>query len=175
MKTIEYRTIDKSTWGPGEWQDEPDKVQWQDEATGLPCLAVRQGRSGHWCGYVAVAEGHPYFLIDWDRCFLRPACEDYYCDHCPASVVTVHGGLNFAALCGPEAEESGVCHTVDAGEPDHVWWLGFDCAHSGDHCPARGDARDLLVRRSKWETYKPLSYVKFQVASLAIQLKAAHP
>jgi hypothetical protein len=38
MDTIEYRTIDKSQWGPGPWQDEPDKKQWQDEATGLPCL-----------------------------------------------------------------------------------------------------------------------------------------
>jgi hypothetical protein len=46
----EYRTIDKSAWGPGPWTDEPDKVQWTDTATGLPCLAKRNPRGGHWCG-----------------------------------------------------------------------------------------------------------------------------
>lgn len=36
METLEYRTKDKSTWGDGPWQQEPDKKQWQDAATGLP-------------------------------------------------------------------------------------------------------------------------------------------
>ena len=29
MKTIEYRTIDKSAWPRGEWDAEPDKMQWR--------------------------------------------------------------------------------------------------------------------------------------------------
>jgi hypothetical protein len=37
-----YLTIDKSEWGPGAWQGEPDTGQWTDEAAGLPCLAKRQ-------------------------------------------------------------------------------------------------------------------------------------
>ncbi len=41
MEKIEYRTVDKTGWGEGPWQSEPDKRQWQDEATGLPCLIVR--------------------------------------------------------------------------------------------------------------------------------------
>ena len=49
MQRIEYRTIDKSQWGEGPWQDEPDKIQWQDEETGLPCLIVR-GHMGFLCG-----------------------------------------------------------------------------------------------------------------------------
>ena len=57
METIEYRTMDKSVWGPGPWQNEPDKRQWQDEATGLPCLIVRNSM-GALCGYVGVSEGH---------------------------------------------------------------------------------------------------------------------
>lgn len=60
MKTIEYTTIDKSTWGPGPWQEEPDKIQYVDEATGLPCLIVRNGPTiGALCGYVGVLPGHP--------------------------------------------------------------------------------------------------------------------
>lgn len=60
MNTIEYTTIDKSTWGPGPWQDEPDKIQYVDEATGLPCLIVRNGKEiGALCGYVGVLPGHP--------------------------------------------------------------------------------------------------------------------
>jgi hypothetical protein len=38
---LSWTTIDKSSWGNGPWQTEPDKAQWQDEETGLPCLAVR--------------------------------------------------------------------------------------------------------------------------------------
>jgi len=44
-----WQWLDKSTWGPGPWQEEPDKVQWQDPQTGSVCLAVR-GPMGGWCG-----------------------------------------------------------------------------------------------------------------------------
>jgi hypothetical protein len=40
METIEYRTQDKTQWGNGDWQNEPDKKQWQDTETGYPCLIV---------------------------------------------------------------------------------------------------------------------------------------
>lgn len=60
METKEYRTVDKAGWGDGLWQNEPDKMQWQDEATGLPCLIVR-GPVGALCGYVGVDERHPAF------------------------------------------------------------------------------------------------------------------
>lgn len=82
METKEWRTIDKVTWGRGPWDDEPDKKQWLDEATGLPCLAVRASALGHWCGYVGVPVGHPAYgkgYADLD--------------------VTVHGGLTFADRC----------------------------------------------------------------------------
>ena len=32
-------------------------------------------------------------------------------------------------------EKSGICHIPDQGEPDDVWWLGFDCLHGGDLAP----------------------------------------
>lgn len=60
MKTMQWVTRDKSEWGDGPWASEPDKMQWEDEATGYPCLIVRN-RFGALCGYVGVAPNHPYF------------------------------------------------------------------------------------------------------------------
>lgn len=153
MKTIAYRTIDKSSWEVrGEWDNEPDKVQWQDEATGLPCLIVRGG-GGALCGYVGVAEGHPAYGKEYDDVD-----------------VAVHGGLTFADKCQPSNDESRfVCHVPEAGEPDHVWWLGFDCAHSGDVCPARLKLHGVFAP-SPWEQYREIGYVRSEVRKLARQL-----
>jgi hypothetical protein len=41
MKTKQWNNCDKSYWGEGPWQHEPDKMQWTDDDTGLPCLIVR--------------------------------------------------------------------------------------------------------------------------------------
>lgn len=148
METKEYTTIDKSSWPSGLWDYEPDKVQWEDEETKLPCLAVRHGFSGHWCGYVGVTEDHPHY-------------KDEYND----VNASVHGGLTFSDMCQPTADEStGICHTPGEGEPDHVWWFGFDCHHINDLAPndnyRLGDA-----------CYRTLSYVKEQCRFLAKQLK----
>ena len=149
MKAIEYYTIDKSKWGQGEWSHEPDKAQWQDKDTGLPCLAVRHTSCGHWCGYVGVVKDHPYFQKDYNDCD-----------------VDVHGGLTFASLCDhKEKPETGVCHIPEPGEDDHVWWLGFDCAHLGDLCPAYDYTHN-------YSSYKDLGYVKYQCEQLARQLYA---
>ena len=63
---IEYRFTDKSGWEQGAWQDEPDKVQWIDEETGLDCLIVRNP-GGALCGYVGVAEGHSLFEVSYSE------------------------------------------------------------------------------------------------------------
>ena len=120
MQTIEYRdVIDKSGWGEGPWNDEPDKLQWQDEKTGLPCLIVRNRKMGNWCGYVGVPDGHPFYDMPDDEA---------------QNMVEVHGGLTFSSFCQEtDSEREGVCHVPGEGEPDNVWWLGFDCAHSGDN------------------------------------------
>lgn len=156
METKEYTFIDKSLWGVGPWSTEPDKIQFSDEATGLPCLIVRTPHSGHLCGYVGVAEGHPYFGKDYDHA----ECE-------------VHGGLTFADFCQEKSKEHGICHIPGPGEPDRVWWLGFDCAHGGDASPAR-QSRELLklyVRDSS-DVYRTVAYVRGECAKLAAQLKA---
>lgn len=155
MQTIEYKnpTIDKSEWGNGPWVDEPDKKQWRDEETGLPCLIVRNVHvSGALCGYVGVPKGHPYYGWDYDA----------LCG------VDVHGGLTFANKCQEEQNDfEGICHKNDTD--DDIWWLGFDCAH----------CYDLVPRMNKYsipfseETYKDFSFVTHEVEKLAKILKAA--
>jgi hypothetical protein len=158
MQTIQYTTIDKSQWPAGPWQDEPDKIQWMDEATRLPCLIVR-GPSGALCGYVGVAEGHRYFGASHEEV-----------------PVEVHGGLTFSGVCQPPC----ICHLPGEVEADHVHWLGFDCAHSRDVSPGfmhvLGHVRDLMLcpwTASGYAEYRDVQYVKAEVAKLAAQLAAA--
>jgi hypothetical protein len=153
METKEWIFHDKTAWGPGPWQDEPDKVQWEDPETKRPCLAVRNVHgSGGWCGYVAVLPGEPsYGKNDLD--------------------LEVHGGLTFSSFCAEDNKEHGICHIPGPGEPDKVWWLGFDCGHYGDLSPAMA-ARDkeLGINPVAEEVYRDLEYLKEQCHELAKQL-----
>lgn len=153
MKAMEWTFVDKTQWPDGEWNSEPDKLQWQDEATGLPCLIVRNV-VGALCGYVGVDSGHPWYGVSYG-----------YQEDCPDERVSVHGGLTYSDFC-MEAE-NGICHVPAAGEPDRVWWLGFDCAHAGDMSPAYSYLLSLPR-----ESYRNVAYVKAQCASLAAQIAA---
>ena len=155
METIEYRNVvDKSEWLRGPWDDEPDKKQWKDETTGLPCLIVR-GPSGALCGYVGVTEGHPFFQRNYSDLDLE-----------------AHGGLTFASSCMHErpgiGKERLVCHIPEDEESDNVWWLGFDCAHYMDLCPAHGADR---WSSGGMEKYRDFAYVTQQVTNLARQIE----
>ena len=59
MEHKTWTTMDKASWGPGPWQDEPDKEQFADEVTGYACL-IKRNPAGALCGYVGVPEGHPW-------------------------------------------------------------------------------------------------------------------
>jgi len=161
MQTQQWTFMDKTSWPRGEWDSEPDKLQWTDEATGLLCL-VHRGPSGALCGYVGLPEGHRFHGVDYDHVRFDENEDDPY----PAA----HGGLTFASSCqgSDPVTGRGVCHIPDEGEPDSVWWLGFDCAHCGDYCPAydRGEGRGGV-------TYRDLAYVQWQCRQLAAQLKVA--
>ena len=159
METKTYMTIDRTAlgWPAGPWDGEPDKMQWPDVLTGLPCLAVRHPSYGHWCGYVGLPPEHlmygkGYNDVDFEA----------------------HGGLTFAESCSPGGDEAkGVCHIPAPGESDHVWWLGFDCGHTIDFSPH--DVKDQAVRGYPFmvETnrqYRTLAYVRQQCASLASQV-----
>jgi hypothetical protein len=153
------QVIDKSQWGPGPWQTEPDRVEW--EHAGLPCLAVRN-HFGTWCGYAAVPPGHPlhgqtYHDVD----------------------VYVHGGVTYTNRCAGH-----ICHVPKPGEPDDVWWFGFDTGHSGDYSPSMESYQrrfgmvgspydhDAAVAAHDWHrpVYRTLTYVFVEVLHLAEQL-----
>jgi hypothetical protein len=163
MKTMEWRFVAKDDWGTGPWNDEPDKVQFPDEASGMPCL-IRRGPSGALCGYVGVAEGHPWFAKSYGAC-IRDCGQGCY-EHSPEMLIDVHGGLTYSEFCSES--ENGICHVPDHGEPDRVWWFGFDCAHAGDLSPSYAH----LVPGFGDEKYRPLDYVRRETARLATQLAA---
>lgn len=163
MKTYTNPQMDRTSWGPGPWDGEPDKASWTDEATGMPCLAVRPvPHLGNWCGYVAVNPGHLFHGMDYD---------DELID------VRVHGGLTFAASCNDDGPiEHAVCHVPEPGEPADVWWFGFDCGHYNDLQPAMlaqfpelGEIYERLAGHFQ-PRYRTLEYVKAECADLAAQL-----
>lgn len=139
---------------PGPWDDEPDKVQWIDAATGLDCLAVRN-RSGNWCGYVGLPPGHPMHGQSADE-----------------SDFEVHGGITFnGSLCDEDAEEGhGICHVPFPGRPAAVWWIGFDCGHFMDLSPAYLELGEDMRYTLERLTYRTLAYVRGECADLAKQL-----
>lgn len=151
MEAKTWHTTDKSGWGPGPWQEEPDKEQWPDPVTGYACL-LKRGPSGALCGYVGVPEGHPWHSRDHD---------DIAAD--------VHGGLTYSSSCeeGPEGET--ICHVPAPGEPEPLWWVGFDCAHAFDIIPA------VIWPNVPYpgESYKAVAYVKRECAALAAQAATA--
>lgn len=144
--------IDKSTWGAGPWQQEPDRVEF--EHAGFPCLLRRSPLGGHWCGYAAVPPGHPDHGL-------------HYSD----VDVDVHGGLTYASACDGE-----ICHVPKPGEPDDVYWFGFDCGHYLDILPAM-EARDrldgferLFQEPRVYRVYRDLAYAMSETKQLAEQL-----
>lgn len=178
MKTLSWEWQDKSTWGPGPWQGEPDRRQWPDRTTGMPCLMLRKEGLGHWCGYVGVAPGHPLYGIPYNRCALRPTpCADDDCAHSPEALLDVHGGLTFAGAC--QEHPQGICHVADPGEEATIWWLGFDAVHAGDLAPGMEATLRLLGMdrtpraATRWlpvDVYRTVDYMTAECARLAVQL-----
>lgn len=161
METKKYTTIDRAIlgWPSGPWDNEPDKMQRSDSTTGLPCLAVRHRTRGHWCGYVGLPPDHPLHGKGYSE---------------EGVDFNVHGGITYSALCAPEEiETQGICHVPEPGEPEHVWWFGFDCAHAWDFSPQDkkyADERGYPFTLSYDETYRTLDYVQSQCSLLARQV-----
>jgi hypothetical protein len=151
MSESEHK-IDRDGWPSGEWDDEPDRVEWRSEH-GFPCLIVRN-RMGALCGYVGVAPGHPWYEKDYNDVDAE-----------------AHGGLTYAERCAGH-----ICHVPAPGEPDDVWWLGFDCAHAGDACPssmAWNISRGRPALAFYDGHYKSVGYVRAETERLAVQARRA--
>ncbi len=150
---------ERADWPAGPWDREPDKVEWRDAATGLPCIAKRQPESGHWCGYVGVAPGHPWHGVSYSN------LPDYGPE--------VHGGLTYADECQEGPPEQTVRHIPAPGEPDHVWWFGFDCRHAWDIAPSDYVSAERARWRPRDGAYRTLDYVQNECRRLAQQVAAA--
>ena len=103
-------TFERANWPHGEWDDEPDRAEWTDVDTKLPCLIVRN-LSGALCGYVGVPLDSTLAYKEYN------ALDD----------IDVHGGLTYSGTCSGK-----ICHDAD----EEAYWFGFDTAHYGDYCPA---------------------------------------
>ncbi len=134
--------VDKSNWPRGEWDNEPDRVDFRH--AGLPCMMIRNFRLGHWCGYAGVPPTHPLFGKDYNEV-----------------EVEAHGGLTYADHC-----EGHICHVPELGESDEVFWFGFDCGHSGDIVPYTAKFEGLR----DYGAYRNAAYVRHEVERLAEQL-----
>lgn len=108
---------------------------------------MRQEHHGALCGYVGVPRTHPLHRQPVET--LEPDLE-------------VHGGLTYSGACSGK-----ICHTPEPGEPDDVWWFGFDCAHAFDIIPGM----QFGTAGPRYE-YRTLEYVTKEVNQLAEQLAA---
>lgn len=142
-------SVDRSGWSEGPWDSEPDRVDF--EHAGLHCMVIRNDM-GALCGYVGVPRGHALYM---------ERCDDVSLD--------VHGGVTYAEKCAGH-----ICHAPGPGQPDDVWWLGFDCTHAGDTIPGL-----VGLRGERWwamflpdEAYRDMAYVSEQCRSLADQASA---
>lgn len=163
---VQTRIVDRTGWDAGPWDDEPDRIQWTDEATGLPCLILRN-RHGAWCGYVGVALDHP-----WARAELG--------SDIPADI---HGGVTYHAGCDGDPQ-AGICHIPEPGQPDHAFWIGFDCQHAYDYAPGSAAREREYMPKHLCTTlgadrfggrveYRDERYVRAEVRKLAAQAKGA--
>lgn len=163
MSNPEEYKLDRSKWPAGPWDAEPFDRQ-DFKASGFPCF-IQRNPFGAWCGYVGVPPEHPKYACGYSRV-----------------AVEVHGDLTYADKCTGH-----ICHTPAPGDPDDVWWFGFDCAHGGDDYPEPGAASAMLradpfsMVRSMlndgnddlggWGEYRTAEYARAETERLAEQLR----
>lgn len=151
----------RSNWGPGEWDKEPDKVQWVDPKTKLNCLIVRTPM-GHLCGYVGIPPSHRLYGKDYDAAYNRERYD-----------IHVHGGLTFAAheVDDERKAKGSQLFFEDVENSSKLWLFGFDCAHCDDHTPLYAS----FGMSMPGGVYRTVAYVKSEVTSLAEQLAMSSP
>lgn len=128
------------------------KVEKEVDYKGYKCVVVGSSM-GHRCGYIGLKNTDLAYEKDYD---------DLYC-------IDVHGGLTYS--------------NNDSSYPiknnENLWWIGFDCAHSGDGRDIElikelnKDPRtvDMLLRwSSEYETVKTIEYCMNECKSVVEQI-----
>jgi hypothetical protein len=161
-----------------------------------------RNRVGGLCGYVGVPGGHPFHgkgyddlpvvvhggLTFADRCAdlsrevwekrraalptLRAEAEKYPRGDAAEHLRELEPVIDSYEAWREATQARAICHIPGDGEPDNVWWLGFDCVHYGDLAPKMPKMNATLGGHDvrDYETYRDLAYVRAEVASLARQL-----
>jgi hypothetical protein len=155
VSTKEWMYCKKNTWGDGPWQNEIDKREWVDPATGYTCIIRRNSHSGTLCGYVGVPPTHVLYGAKLDE----------------LGGMQCHGGVTYTEPCEEGTSPTVICHVPAPGEPDTLWWIGFDCAHGLDYAPALVALVPALLRITNKQEYRDWPYVERNVLRLAAQLK----
>jgi hypothetical protein len=106
---------------------------------GFHCVILEQNWSGHLCGYVEIPEGHILHDVSYNQ----------YEDGAYPSF-RVHGGITY----------SGGLNGFGG------FYIGFDCAHSGDICP-KSQYKPIDPRA----TYRDEAYVRAELKDLVSQIK----
>lgn len=156
-----WTTVDKAGWHDGPWHAEPDRVQWTDPLSDLPCLITRVPDLGCLLGYVAVPPGDPLHGADAGQVNARTL----------GAVVT---------FTGPSAD-IGTLDPADIPpcDLDDSWWIGFGAFHAWDICPGDTLMWDLLGVKpggilpgadGPLAEYRPIAYMTAGCTLLAMQL-----
>ena len=151
----ERQAESRKRWARGPWDNEQTDRE-EFEHLGLSCI-VQRGGSGAWCGYVGISPGHRLHGMGYSGTY--DAAGEY--TGSPVADLNIHGGITYADKCS-----GSVCHIPKPGQPEDVWWLGFDCAHYRDLTPTNGDY-------TGWDgIYRDIEWVKEETRRLAEQLVA---
>lgn len=146
-------TIDKSKWGDGPWQNEPDAEEFVH--LGVRCLIRRHSRVGSFCIYVVVPEGHP-----WHGAHNRDE---------GITQIRVHGGITFTGTLDFYGDVYLVgCDMNHGGDfaPGHDFVMRQLAESSLDLT----DPEPFDTRKLK---YKTIDYVRDEVKELALALVEA--
>lgn len=166
------------------WENEPDSVDFWDEATGYP-IAIRRVKSmGHLCGYIGVPEHHPWNGRNYNQNV--PAPKDAMEREVSVDEMGVINLVCGAHLADPESNSYPIdllvrCHggltysnnAKNFRDDRAPWWFGFDCAHAGDFQPGMQELRGGLGLPRDDEEYRDIEYVKSAARKAAADLALA--